>query len=159
MARLIVYLLFGGMSIMFLYVGATQFFLQRRLMANAKPVEAEILKSEVDMSTSADTDRRVGRDNSTNSYSPEVLFRYEIGGVSYESDLLRPNIIVRGYASRDAAAEDLAPFPVGAKVTAYVDETKPDKAFLIAENGSGPIVFLILGLLLPPLSLLVARII
>ena len=156
---MVVYLLFGGFSIMFLYMGATQFLLQRRLLANARPVDAEIIKSEVRTGSTSDTDRRVARDNSTVTHRPDVLFRYEVDGVSYVSDLLRPNVIVRTYASREAAAVDLAEFPVGARVKALVDARTPDKAFLIAEKGSGPIVFLILGVLLPPLSLLVARII
>lgn len=63
-----------------------------------------------------------------------------------------PNIIVRGLAPRDAAAEALVPYPVGARVRAFVDRGTPSKAFLIAEAGKGPIVLIVIGVLLPPLA-------
>src|SRR5262245_51478147 len=131
MARWIALFIFGGFGLVLLYVGVTQFFLQRRLLANAVTIEVQIIKSEVFKSVSADTDTRLGRDNSTTSYRPDVRFRYSYLGSDYESDLLRPNIIVHDYASKESAASELEPFPVGARVRAYVDAKHPDKAFLI----------------------------
>jgi hypothetical protein len=66
--------------------------------------------------------------------------------------MLQPTIIVQGYASAEGAAKDLAPFPVGAKVLAFVNPQHPDKAYLKQEEFAGPLVFKILVMILPPLA-------
>jgi hypothetical protein len=142
---------------MFLYVGAVQFWQQRRNLARAEPVDAIIVHSAVKVSTTRDTDQRIGSSNSTTSYLPEVRFRYLVAGTEYVSERLYPSIIERGYASEGAAAEVLAPFPVEASVRAHVNRAHPDQGFLIAEKSNGPLVFLILGVLLPPLGWFVGR--
>jgi hypothetical protein len=157
MAQIIVFLIFGGFGLVMLYVGVTQYFRQRRLLHRAQPVNATILKSEVFSSKSADTDSRLQRDNSTTTHRPEVRFRYEVNGQTYESELLYPNIIVVGYASRESAAEALAAYPVNAKVRAFVDPSLPDQAYLIAEAGAGPVVFIIIGIFLPPVAWFVGK--
>ncbi len=157
MARIITVIIFGGFGLVMLYVGITQFFRQRRLLTHAERVDAVIVHSRVFSSTSADTDTRLNRSNSTTTHRPDVKFRYRVGGTEHESDLLHPNIIVRGYASREDAAEALVPFPLDAKVRAFVDPAHPDQAFLIAEAGNGPVVFIIIGLLLPPLAWFVGK--
>ena len=157
MVQIIVFLISGGFGFVMLYVGVTQFFRQRRLLSCAQPVNATIIKSEVFSSKSADTDARLDRDTSTTTHRPEVRFRYLVNGMTYESDLLHPNIIVVGYASRESAAEALVPFPLDAKVRAFVDPTLPDQAYLIAQAGAGPIVFMIVGIILPPLAWFVGK--
>ena len=152
MARIITFVIFGGFGLVLLYVGVTQYFMQRRLLANAQRVDARIVYSEVFTSTSADTDPRPLRSTSTTTHRPDVKFRYRVGEAEYESDLMYPNIIVHSYASRESAAEALKPFPVNATVKAYVDPSLPNKAYLIASAGSGPIVFMIVGLILPPVA-------
>lgn len=152
MASIITWLICCGFAAMFLYVGATQFWQQRRNLQYAEMVDAVIVHSTVVVSTTRDTDNRVGFSNSTTTHSPDVRFSYVVAGQSYESSRLYPNIIERSYASASAAAEQLAPFPVNAKVRVYVDPAHPEQAFLIAEKGNGPIVFLVLGVLLPPLG-------
>ena len=150
--RWIFVLMFGGLGVMLIYVGVTQYFLQKRIAANARPVEAEIIRSDVTKSVTRDADRSASRNTSTTSYSPNVRFRYFVDGVPHESGMLRPNIVGTSFASHEEAANELAPFPVGAKVTAFVDDARPDKAFLILENGAGPLVFMLVG----PLALLAA---
>jgi len=157
MARIIVTVIFGGFGLVLAFVGVKQFFLQRRLLANAEQVDAVIVHSEVFTSTTSNTDRRTLRSNSTTSHRPDVRFRYRVAGAEYESDLLYPTIIVQAYASRQSAAEELARFPLDAKVRAYVDPTLPDKAYLNATGGNGPVVFIIVGLLLPPIAWIVGR--
>jgi hypothetical protein len=151
-ARIIVFVIFGGFGLVMLYVGLTQLITQRRLLADAERVDAVIVHSEVFSSTSSDTDPRPLRSTSTTTHRPDVRFRYRVGGGEYESDLMYPTIIVRTYASREAAAEALAPYPLQATVRAYVDPSLPDKAYLIASAGNGPLVFIIVGLLLPPIA-------
>ena len=157
MAQIITFLIFGGFGLVMLYVGFTQFFRQRCLLRRAQPVNATIIKSEVFSSQSADTDARLGRSTSTTTHRPEVRFRYLVNGMTYESDLLHPNIIVVTYASRESAAEVLVPFPLDAKVRAFVDPTLPDQAYLIAQAGAGPVVFIIIGIVLPPLAWFVGK--
>ena len=125
--------------------------------SNAVPIDVEIVKSEVLKSVSSNTDRRLLHNNSTTSYRPELLFRYTYGGREYTSDLLRPNIIITGSASAESAAEELKPFPVGARVKAYLDPGIPDKAYLLQEKGAGPAVFMVIGILLPPLAWFVGK--
>jgi hypothetical protein len=157
MARIITLIICCGFAAMFLYVGVIQFWQQRRNLAHAEPIDAVIVHSTVKVSKTADTDQRVGFSNSTTSYSPEVRFRYSIGGTEYVSERLYPSIIERSYASQRAAAETLGPFPAEARVRAYVDKAHPDRAFLIAEKGNGPLVFLVLGVLLPPIGWIVGK--
>lgn len=157
MARIITFIIFGGFGLVMLYVGITQYFIQRRLLTNARRVEAVVVRSEVFSSTTSDTDSRPLRSNSTTTHRPEVRFRYTVGDTEYESDLLYPNVIVRSYASRESAAAELVPFPVNARVQAYVDPSMPDKGYLIASAGSGPIVFVVLGVILPPLAWFVGK--
>ena len=152
MAQWIVFIIFGGFGLVLASVGITQAVQQARLLAAAQPVPATIIKSEVFKSTSHDTDQRLNRSTSTNSFRPDIRFRYAVAGTEYESDLLYPTIIVQGYASADSAADELKPFPVGATVTAHVDPAHPDKAFLIAERSSLPTGFIIVGLAIVPLA-------
>ena len=157
MARIIVVIIFGGFGLVMLYVGVTQLVTQRRLLANAERVDAVIVHSAVFSSTSRDHDPSPSRNTSTTTHRPDVRFRYRVQGTEYESDLMYPNIIVQTYASRESAADALAPFPVNATVRAYVDPSLPDKAYLIATAGSGPMVFIIVGLLLPPVAWFVGK--
>ena len=73
------------------------------------------------------------------------------------SERLRPSIIEQSYASEREAAEVLAPFPLEARVRAHVNKAHPDQAFLIAEKSNGPLVFLVLGVMLPPLGWVVGK--
>ncbi len=157
MAQIITFVIFGGFGLVMLFVGVTQYFRQRRLLTNAERVDAVIVHSEVFSSTSADTDQRLNRSNSTTTHRPDVRFTYRVGGTEYESDLLYPNVIVRTYASRESASAVLAPFPVNATVRAYVDPSSPASAYLIADAGSGPIVFIIIGVVLPPVAWFVGK--
>ncbi|HVK79378.1 MAG TPA: DUF3592 domain-containing protein [Verrucomicrobiae bacterium] len=144
--RWVFVLMFAGLGAMMLYVGVTQHFLQQRIVEYARPIEVEILHSEVTRSVSSDTDTRIGRDNSTTTYAPEVRFRYVVNGRAYESEMMRPNIIETTYGSHEDAAAELVDYPSGARVQAWVDDTHPENAFLILEKGIGPIVFMIVGL-------------
>lgn len=152
MARMMTYLIFAGFTVMMLYVGITQFVQQRRSMANATPIDATIVRSEVFTSTSSDTDNRPLRSNSTTTHRPDVRFRYVVAGQTYESEQMYPTVIVQTYASAGSAAAALAPYPVNARVRAWVDPSHPEQAFLIAERSMMPRGFIIIGLLLPPLA-------
>lgn len=157
MAKIIIILIACSFGIMMLWVGVTQHARQRRLLREAVPVEAVILESGVSGSKSADTDPRVLRSTSTTSYTPLVRFKYRVQGIAYESAMLYPTIIERGYPSADAAREAVREFPAGATVRAFVDPAQPDKAFLRNQEGAGPVVFVIVGLLVPVFGAVLAR--
>ena len=157
MAQLIAFILFGGLAVVLLVVGLGQVVQQRRLLDHAEPVDAVITHSQVFSSTSTDTDARLGRSNSTTTHRPDVKFRYTVAGSAHESDLLYPTSIARTYASAEAAAAELAPFALNASVRAWVNPAMPDKAFLLAEKSQAPLVFIVLGVLLPPLAWFVGR--
>lgn len=140
-------LMFGGIGSMLLYVGTREYFLQRRVLATAVPVEAVILSADVRTTKSSDTDTRLLRDNSTTSHHPEVRFAYTFRGVRYESDMIYPTIIVRAYASRESAAEDIREYVPGAVVKAYADATLPQRGFLRLERSSNPTWFIVAGFL------------
>jgi hypothetical protein len=146
-----------GFGVMMLYVGVTQFFAQRALTAHPQRIRVEIVHSQVKGSKSSDTDSRPLRDNSTTSYTPEVRFRYTVDGKTYESDLLRPTMIQTGHASQQSAADEIAAFPVGAQIEAFYNPLLPDKAFLLNEPSSGPVVFMIVGLVVPAAVALVVK--
>lgn len=145
--RWIFVLMFAGLGAMMVYVGVTQYVLQQRIAEHARPIEVEIIRSEVTRSVSSDTDQRALRDNSSTTYAPEVRFRYIVNGREYESAMVRPNIIETTYGSHEAAAAELVEYPLGARVQAWVDDAHPENAFLILEKGIGPIVFVFVGLI------------
>lgn len=140
-------LMFGGIGVMLIVVGVRELVIQRRVMASAVEVEAVILSAEVKTSTSSNTDRRLLRDNSTTSHTPEVRFEYSVNGVRHESDMLYPTVIVSGYASRDSAAEEIREYTPGARVKAYVDAALPERGFLRLESSSNPKWFIVAGVL------------
>lgn len=157
MAPMIVYAIFAGFGLVLLYVGLTEMAMQRRLLVHSVPVDAVIVQSEVHESTSNNTDRKQRRDNSTTSYRADVKFRYMVDGAMHESDTIRPTMIVQGHGSKAGAEEELKPFPMGATVQAWVDPKNPDRAFLVKEGWAGPMVFAVLGVLLPPIAWLASR--
>ncbi len=148
MTQWFVFLVFGGLGGMLLFVGATQWRLQHRLMRHAQPVTARIVRAELHSSQPRD-------DEDTVTHRAEVRFRYQCQGRSYESDLMHPTVIVQGHGSRSAAEDELRAYPPGATVVAYVDPAHPDKGFLKPQASVGPMVFTVLGLLLPPLAWLI----
>ena len=157
--RAAIMLVFGTFGVVMLWVGVTQYFQQKRLLARASAIEAEIIESRVKSSTSSNMDRRPLRSTSTTTHAPVMRFRYTLGGAVYESDMLRPSIIERTYASADDARAELSPFPVGARVTAMVDPSLPERAFLVNEASAAPVVFVIVGLLVPPLAFLAGKLV
>ncbi len=139
-------IVFGVISLVLLGVGIYEYFMQRRLLAGAQPVQVTITESGVQVSRDASTD---GTSGSSLSYLPTVKFQYEFGGVRHESTLLRPVLSVYGYNSYEAAAADLVSFPVGASVSAFVSPNHPDKAYLIKERSRTPMIFIIIGVCIP----------
>ncbi|MFA6046433.1 MAG: DUF3592 domain-containing protein [Phycisphaerales bacterium] len=138
---------FGVISLVMLAMGIYEFYMQQRLLANAQPVQVTITESGIVYSQDISTDNNGGVP--APSYSPLVKFTYELGGTPYESSLLRPLITGRTYTSHAAAANELTPFPVGARIQAFVNPTYPDKAYLLKETSRSPVIFMIIGVTVP----------
>jgi hypothetical protein len=151
--RVLFLTLFTIFGLVLFGVGAQQYLQQRRLTAHPQRVPATITRSEVVPITSSEQGSR----SRVKAYRPEVRFSYVVAGNTYESELLRPTIIGADFASHEEAAAQLAPFPKGASVSAYVNPSLPDKAYLVRETTSGPLVFMLVGLGVPPLTWLVLR--
>lgn len=138
-------LMFGGLGIMLVYVGSREFIIQRRIVATAEPIEATILLSRVVTAKSSDTDNRPLRDNSTTSHTPEVRFSYTFRGIRYESDLLYPTVIQRGYASAESAQDEIKVYTPGSTVQAFADASLPERGFLRLERSNNPVWFMVAG--------------
>lgn len=77
---------------------------------------------------------RVQSDADGSAYYPEARYRYELDGADYEGDrfsLGMPMSFGRAYAEHL-----LADFPVGARVTAWVDPDDPTRAALVVEGSA-----------------------
>lgn len=131
---------FGVIGLVMLVYGAYEFFMERRLLANAQPVPATILESGVSMSHDVSGD---SSGPSTFSYAPVVKFRYEFGGRAYEGTMLRPT--ARVYTSEAAASNELTAFPARARVSAFVNPAFPEKAYLLREASREPRVLMGIG--------------
>ncbi len=147
--RVLIILFAGGFGVALLCVGVTEFFQQRRLLTSAHPVQAEIIDSSVRCIDSSAA--RPG------AYCAAVRFRYRIDGAEYESDRLYPTFIRPGYESPASAAAELAPFPPRANVVAHVDPEDPARAFLVPRGTSMPLMCILLGLVIPPVSWIAGR--
>ncbi len=158
-AQWIAMLIFTALGGMLLVVGLRETYSQAVIVRTAEEVEARILETAVTKSTSADTDRRINRDNSTTTYEPTIRFEYTFRGERYESTHLRPTIIVQTYPSADSAAAVLAPFPPDTTVPAWVSPRYPDRAYLIPLASPGPAIYLTLGLAIPSLVYCLARLV
>lgn len=158
-ARSAAMLIFGSLGVMLLVVGAREMSRQAMLIRTAQAVPAVIIEKSVHKSTSADTDRRTLRDNSTNSYEPIVRFRYTVDGVEHEGTMLQPTVIVQTYPSEENAAERIAAYEVGDRVTAHVAASRPTMAFLERRASLGPLIFTTLGLAIPPVVWAFARLV
>lgn len=155
MAHAFVFVIFGGLGLMLLAVGAREAWRQQRLLAHARPVEARIVVSAVRESRSTPAGEAHGDvtrlSGTTVSHRPDVRFVYEVDGRAHENDWLQPTCIVQA-AGEDAAIEVVQRYPVGARVMAWVDPAHPEWGFLERRASIGPRVYLTVGLLLPPLA-------
>lgn len=157
-ARTIAMLIFTPLAVMLLVVGVREMARQAWLIRTAWPVEAVIIESRVHASSSHDSDRRVARDNSTTTYEPIVRFGFTLDGVGHAGDRLRPTAIVQTYASSDAAASVLEPYPVGARVEAWASPAHPDRSFLERVASLGPLIFTTIGVALPGVAWTLVRV-
>jgi hypothetical protein len=71
--------------------------------------------------------------------------------------MIYPTVIVRAYASRESAAEDIREYLPGSVVKAYADATLPQRGFLRLERSSNPTWFIVAGILTLAFLAIIAR--
>ena len=81
-------------------------------------------------------------------YVPTVTFQYQFRGTDYTSDRIFPRSSQPQYNERSTAESRLAPYPVGERVTAYVDPDAPGTAFLENSRSGKPAGAIVFGLAL-----------
>jgi len=101
-----------------------------------RPVQATVMSTAVS---------RVGDAEGGTSYRPAVTYWYRVGGAQYVATGVTPITISAGRAWATALS---ARFPVGARVTAYVDPNDPGKAFLVHEASLLPLWFVAIAALM-----------
>ena len=70
-------------------------------------------------------------------YVPTIAFRYEWHGISYVSTSISPDLFYAGSTDRSFAEKWVNILPMGARITAYVDENRPEIAVLFPEYRYG----------------------
>jgi hypothetical protein len=112
---------------------------ERTRLADALPVEAEVLSSRVEDWVSGSGTNR------SRQYRPVVNFRYRFDDRVFESDLVTPlgDSGARGWA-RDLAGR----FAAGDRVRAWVDPDEPGTAYLVKLTSWKPIAGLAVGSLI-----------
>jgi hypothetical protein len=115
-------------GVVFAGVGGYLYVEEQEAIENSDPVDAVVVNAAVVEEVDRDTDGDV-----TRNYRPDVVYRYEVGGESYESDnvLPGPGTVSKG---RSWAAGIVDDHPPEANVTAYVDRGDPTKAFLVKKR-------------------------
>ncbi|QGX93899.1 DUF3592 domain-containing protein [Haloplanus rallus] len=114
--------------------GAYDYVQQSDAMRNAAEVDATI--TEVDVVTESSVGGAAGGEI---SYEPRVEFRYKYQGTTYTGTNVFPADINPEYDKSNAEAV-IDEYEEGESVTAYVDSTDPDHAFLKNKTSNQPLI-------------------
>jgi hypothetical protein len=144
----------GSLGI-FLVIGAGLSFWGWNILQNARAsaswptAEGVVISSEVSLSTDAD---------GSDSYSPEVTYRYPALDSNYENNTIKFG--ENSYGNRRKAQGIAAEYPVGKSVTVYFDPDSPARSVLEPGVSAGSylvlgigLFFIVLSLVLTPISL------
>jgi len=102
-------------------VGTYLYIVESAALGNTAEVTAEITDTGVD---------RVKGSRGRDMYVPTVMFQYTFRGNDYTSNKIHPGDSQLRFEDREAALARLSAFPVGERVTAYVNPETPGEAFL-----------------------------
>jgi hypothetical protein len=116
-------------------IGIREAHAQARLMRNAVEVDATIVSSEVRRDSSGGQMTRSGTRPRTTIYVPEVRFRFELDGRTFDGERLFP---APRSGDQTWASRLVGKYPADRAVTAWVDPARPDAAFLEREWVLGP---------------------
>lgn len=120
--HLVVPLLLALIGTYLAYTGGERILRQRRAVATFEPVDATVTDS--DLTT-------LGREGASQTYQPQITYRYEYDGTRYTSETVYPG---GNYDSRDreGVLRLVDGHNAGDRVTAYVDPDAPDRSYLVA---------------------------
>ncbi|OYR59124.1 DUF3592 domain-containing protein [Halorubrum halodurans] len=116
--------------------GGYDYLQQQQAIETAEPVEAAVLETDLDSTSSAsspDVD-----------YYPFVRYEYAYRGERYTATGVYPASVRRSYDTRSAAADVIDEYETGETVTAYVTPDAPGDAFLRKQRSNAP--FLAIGI-------------
>ncbi|WP_277552254.1 DUF3592 domain-containing protein [Halobaculum limi] len=81
----------------------------------------------------------------TVDYTPRVRFEYDFRGTAYTGTRLYPATIAPEYDTRSAAEDAISDIDEGDTVTAFVDPSDPDGAFLRRDTSNAPLLAVAIG--------------
>ncbi len=126
-------LLLLAVPVVFFVLGAVQAWNQHVKNTDWLPVPAIIQAKDIDT---------VRGSKGSVSYRPTVTFSYIVGSAPYRSSDLYP---INESGSHPYAQDAIAPFQIGATVTAYRDPDQPSRAFLVRRTAFFPYLFTLIG--------------
>ena len=132
-----VFVLLVGLGI--LGIGTYSFVTSTAVLDDRVEVTAEITDTSVE---------QVPASRGNTAYVPVVEFQYRYQGTNYTSDRLYPGDAQPQYESEASAESQLAAYPVGETVTAYVAPDAPGEAFLTASRSGLGIGAVAVGVLI-----------
>ena len=120
------------LAVGFIGYNGYDYTVQSRAMSDAVAVDAAVSDTEI----LRDDDGR-----NQIQYVPDVVYTYQYRGETYTSDNVFPGISDsnRGYYDRSKAESIIDSYEPGTTVQAYVMPDTPNNAFLVKEQGSGPL--------------------
>ncbi|WP_132060566.1 DUF3592 domain-containing protein [Halorussus amylolyticus] len=129
----VIIILLVGVSL----VGYGAYNYQQQSTALEHTVEVNATVAETDIATDV---RRGNRD-----FIPEVTFEYRYQNTSYTSDNIYPAGSGSNYNKESKARDVVQEYEEGTTVTAYVNPSSPDSAFLENEKSDKPLTLVGIG--------------
>lgn len=108
---------------------------QRHKFATWVEVPAQVVAQEIREHSDSDGDP---------TYGPVLKLRYLADGMPAEGEGL---LAIEMSSSEGWAKEQLAPFPVGARITAWADPAHPERAFVVREASVIPYVLILVPMI------------
>lgn len=115
-------------GLVFSGIGGYLYVDEQRAIDNSEPIEGVVVDSSVYV------DRATSSDDS-DSYFPEIRYRYSYDGREYTNDNVFPGTGSRS-TSRARANSLVDEYRPGATVTVYVEPDTPERSFLIKERAT-----------------------
>ncbi|MFC5279467.1 DUF3592 domain-containing protein [Halorubrum rubrum] len=119
--------------------GGYDYLQQERAIETAEPVEAVVLETDVDATSSASSP--------DTNYYPFVRYEYAYRGERYTATGVYPASVQRSHDTRSAARDVIAEYESGETTTAYVTPDAPEDAFLRKERSNAPFVAVAIGVI------------
>lgn len=120
--------------------GGYDYLQQQQAIETAEPVQATVLETDVDATSSASSPDA--------DYYPFVRYEYAYGGETYTATGVYPASVQRSYDTRSGAREVIGDYEAGETVTAYVTPDTLEDAFLRRERSNAPFVAIGIGTVL-----------